>query len=603
MNLKALFNKNFFKENLKKSRGMLAFFLGVVPLINLLVLVIGTKDQVVNFNEMSIITFLGLYFIPVIFGLSLFNFVFKRVATDFVMAKPISRKTMYWTNVLGGIGILFLFVLLNGLIFALFGLFFPNLIIPGAMILDYMIFWFISYVFMFVVTVMAITFSGNLIGSLVVGAIVICLVPFLDVTGIFFRNRNVDYYVNVKNANITNYVCRTQECLDNLSKENYRLNNFLEMTKRVYTTPGAVASASNSRTIFNILGLIKMAILSVIYSMVGYFSFRRRKMENNEVSFKSEFIHYLVKTITFLPVCLVSYEMMKLDFGVGLIVSLVGIFIYYIVYDLVTRKAIYRFKKSILVALFTFILLNGGYLAYDIYTNRKSVVIDEISMIKIADDVEIRDKEIIKMILRDAIVSNGYGEYVTLNRGHYGIYVNISGETQDILNEYYKKIVQDKVKNFNYQSIDYNSLGIKNTKKFKELVQKAMAKGYEEDTGFQVYDYRNHNYQVISVPYLKDEALSRYVLKELNKMMLKTLDKSANGMYVVDCSTEVKTSEELEEVNEIIRIHPEYLKKYLKDENTNIVDGDMCRLRVYNRYNYSAIIGDIDKFIKFMESL
>ena len=85
--------------------------------------------------------------------------------------------------------------------------------------------------------------------------------------------------------------------------------------------------------------------------------------------------------------------------------------------------------------------------------------------------------------------------------------------------------------------------------------------------------------------------------------MLKTLDKSANGMYVVDCSTEVKTSEELEEVNEIIRIHPEYLKKYLKDENTNIVDGDMCRLRVYNRYNYSAIIGDIDKFIKFMESL
>ena len=37
MNLMKLFNKDYFKENLRKSKGLLAFFLGVIPLINILV--------------------------------------------------------------------------------------------------------------------------------------------------------------------------------------------------------------------------------------------------------------------------------------------------------------------------------------------------------------------------------------------------------------------------------------------------------------------------------------------------------------------------------------------------------------------------------------
>ena len=37
MNLKAFFNMNFFKENIKKSKGLLAFLLGIIPIINIII--------------------------------------------------------------------------------------------------------------------------------------------------------------------------------------------------------------------------------------------------------------------------------------------------------------------------------------------------------------------------------------------------------------------------------------------------------------------------------------------------------------------------------------------------------------------------------------
>ena len=40
MNLKACFNFNFFKENIRKSKGLLAFLLGVIPIINIIYLII-----------------------------------------------------------------------------------------------------------------------------------------------------------------------------------------------------------------------------------------------------------------------------------------------------------------------------------------------------------------------------------------------------------------------------------------------------------------------------------------------------------------------------------------------------------------------------------
>lgn len=56
MNLKAFFNMNFFKENIKKSKGLLAFLLGIIPIINIIILIIlltGNEGILVDFNTLS----------------------------------------------------------------------------------------------------------------------------------------------------------------------------------------------------------------------------------------------------------------------------------------------------------------------------------------------------------------------------------------------------------------------------------------------------------------------------------------------------------------------------------------------------------------------
>lgn len=185
MNLMKLFKKfniRFLKENIKKSKALLAFCLGLIPLLNILVLIAIAISlngiEILDFNSISMVTYLGLFIIPIVLAVSLFGFVFKNKSVDFVLSKPLSRSTIYITNIIGGILIITIFMLLNSLIYIFFGLIFSNLVIPFSLILDYFILYLISYIFIFVVSSLAISIAGNLMGSLVLILTIICLVPF-----------------------------------------------------------------------------------------------------------------------------------------------------------------------------------------------------------------------------------------------------------------------------------------------------------------------------------------------------------------------------------------------------------------------------------------
>ena len=146
MNLKALFNFNFFKENVKKSKGLLAFLLGIIPIINVIILIVllTTNERIlVDFNILSFMTYVGLIFVPLSLSITLFSFIFKKNSVDFVMSKPINRRSIYFTNTIGGILIILIYTLINTLIFGLFSLIFSNLTIPFAMLLDYFIYYFV----------------------------------------------------------------------------------------------------------------------------------------------------------------------------------------------------------------------------------------------------------------------------------------------------------------------------------------------------------------------------------------------------------------------------------------------------------------------------
>ncbi|MDE5539044.1 MAG: hypothetical protein K2J20_00985, partial [Bacilli bacterium] len=222
MNLQKSFNYKYFIQNIKKSRGLLAFIFGIVPLLNIIMLIIfiSEKESFITFNTLSVVTLIGSYFIPIVFALSLFGFVFKRKSVDFVMSKPLSRKTIYVTNFFGGLGVLVLFMLLNTTIFGIFSLCFKSVVLPFALLIDYFVLWLISYIFMFVVAVLAITLSGNVMGSIVIILIVSFLYPFFAISNHVLDDSHFNYgYIK----------CTTDTC----APANYNCYNDAECKSKV----------------------------------------------------------------------------------------------------------------------------------------------------------------------------------------------------------------------------------------------------------------------------------------------------------------------------------------------------------------------------------
>ena len=112
MNLKSLFNFNFLKENIRKSKGLLAFLLGIIPIVNIIFLIIlltSSNNNLLDFNMLSFLTYAGIIFIPLSLSITLFGFILRKKSVDFVLSKPISRKSIFLTNTIGGIVIILFF--------------------------------------------------------------------------------------------------------------------------------------------------------------------------------------------------------------------------------------------------------------------------------------------------------------------------------------------------------------------------------------------------------------------------------------------------------------------------------------------------------------
>ena len=143
MNLINLFNFNYLKQNLKKSKGALAVFIGIIPIINILILFMlndnNHSNEVITLPVLSIINFLGIFILPIVISICSFGYVFKKRSVDFVNSMPISRKSIFITNTIGGIAILVLMNLINAIFIYILSNTLSNLTIPTGMIIDYFI--------------------------------------------------------------------------------------------------------------------------------------------------------------------------------------------------------------------------------------------------------------------------------------------------------------------------------------------------------------------------------------------------------------------------------------------------------------------------------
>ena len=101
MNLTKLFNINYLRQNLKKSKVILLIFTLLIPILNTLALImtsINSNNYVPSLLDISVINIVGIYFLPLVISICLFNFMFKKKSVDFINSMPISRKSIFITN-------------------------------------------------------------------------------------------------------------------------------------------------------------------------------------------------------------------------------------------------------------------------------------------------------------------------------------------------------------------------------------------------------------------------------------------------------------------------------------------------------------------------
>ena len=629
MNLKALFNFNFLKENVRKSKGLLAFLLGVIPIINIIFLIVllttSSSSNLLEFDIVSFLTYAGIIFIPLSLSVTLFGFVLKKKSVDFILSKPISRKSLFITNTLGGILVILVFMIINTLIFGLFGLVFESLTIPFGLLVDYFLFWFISYVFMFTVINLAIVLSGNLITSIVVALIILLIVPYLNginyITQDYYSGNN---YIICENSDCKpeSYYCyNDDDCEEHLLNNEYRLYYGKLLTYN-FTAPLVMLNeaANNNDTFYNSMSLIKMIVLSVIYFAIGYFVFKNRKMENNETSFKSSFAHYLVKGITLFPICLLTYAIIEETGAIGWLISIVGIIIYSVVYDLITRREIYKPVKSLIISALLFFLFTGVYASYfKVFDNPEKVIkkVDSITY----EGMKITDTDLINNIIKSLLDKNTMGSSYVYN------FIFTSGNTQyevtEDINETLNSLLQDelniwnkeKIKKFDFNRIhymEYNDTMIPITKELKNIIKDNIHKidefdidSLSETDTLYLYSYHNHHYESVMIPIKLDSELFNKIITYQNELFIKFREKIDYELsYNLNAyDSDVFSDEDYYVFDYVIRSNMTKFINYLKNDNKIDANKDLTYIRVYDMNKaYTITISDVQLFKEEFDS-
>ena len=538
MRLKKWFNFKYLYQNLKKSKSLLIFLLCVIPFINLWMVGVNllSKNYVIDFYDLSTITSLIAFLLPLLLAFVLFDFVFKKSTVDFIMSKPITRKQIYGSNILGGIAFIFIIILLNTIGFTLLG-WLTDLFIPAGAILDYFIYWLVTYIFVFIASVIGISIAGNIISFLVVVALILFLYPCFTLMDYSFRyenSNNVKLECNDKDCLPDEIYCvRNETCLANLENGKY----IYDVDQKYDSTLSTPVNYYNEG--FANASVIKTVILSIIYLVGGYFIFKYRKMENSEVGFKNKYLYKVIKLLTFIPVTYISYVIYSSD-ELLIFLAVIICISYYFIYDLIIKRELTNILKTLLEAIlvsaaFMLIYVLVGFI-YSINPVTLRVP-DEITVefynenTNYYPEVVIKDKDLINEIIQkrdEPLYTN-----ITVDLGS-GYYVS-----RQITEEIYKRIMDYADDNnlgdeytidniIHITSSSNQGLVIPNTLSTREMIVDYLD-SYNESVSLAssvitLYKYEDHELKKLSIDIIDDLELLNYVKNIFNDSFLENFD-------------------------------------------------------------------------------
>ena len=351
--------------------------------------------------------------------------------------------------------------------------------------------------------------------------------------------KNEDYNDRAKviiNDNEYIIECNDKECIpDNYygvgtnAKELAKDNKYIMYLNRklktsTYTIPSNIFFNFDSNfKIYNTVSIIKTFILSLIYIIIGYFLFLKRKMEVSETSFKSVNVHNIVKCLTMVPILSFVYLIIvdsNIDI-ISMLILLVIVIAYYFIYDLITKKSITNLKRNIFTLVFyipLFMLVMKGIDTY--LESKQDFSVDDVKSIKIENvsngnydsrlyNIYFEDKELFNYLL----THTGYGtksgeEYIDVNfklknNQEFNYLFRVSNEDIDNITSIISKNkeVQDYINDIDYDrvyTISLRSLVIdeKYKEELKEVCRKYLPNSIEASSdglNINMYSYTDHD--------------------------------------------------------------------------------------------------------------
>lgn len=633
MNLTKLFNKNYLMQNLKKSKTGLLITTLIVPILTVLIMINSYSDFNDSIFVSNIINLIGMFIIPIVISKILFGYVFKRKSVDFIGSMPINRKTIYITNLIGGILIIFLIQLLTFTSVGITSLFLDYIIINMNMLIDFFIVGLISYTFVFVATNIGMAISGNLITQIAITMLILFLIPFtMDAMQEFRFYEHVEFEmqegenINVDIENIKNYTMPYN------SIKNVFMNN---------------------SQIFNKTSIIKMLILIVIYSEIGMILFQKRKMENTEEAFSNVYVHLVVKGLTLVPIVAIA-TMTHAPFKIILLILTI-MFIYYYIYDIITKRKV-KFKTQILGFIITTVLLFGIFNLGGIINNNEEEKYnkEDIKSIGISQsygtygkyirkqelNYQFQNKELIDEFY-NGIEMNPYTEFDNYTNLYAKIKLKNGKEIESrfyIKSDSYNKIINMINVDKNYVENKKKSLEIKNNdnyviilnnekihgddkEKIIELINKTVDKNiikiknneidYSSKGEIYCYFYKNHELYNIRIPLYIDKELERYSINLINKMSkekIKKIDMEDKDLRV---SYRIRELDKEHLYNNFTTKEKELIK-FIDNENELVdINKKMYTIeltidtskRMDRLYYYTNNIEEINKIIKYDKNM
>lgn len=643
MSLTSLFNFNYLKENIKKSKAIILLCMLLLPTIGGIILLVKCSrgsNFMPSIYEVSGPVLLGMYLVPVILSITLFNFIYKRGSIDFTLSMPINKKQIFLTNTLGGIVIILLMQIINFIITLVISLIYSNMVIDYKMLFDILLIYSISYIFVFTSCNIAVSVSSNKITTIVVTLLILFLVPFIST---FIKNDGF-YYNNYGNARIE---CLNKECTpviyecNSLKCKNDKRNNiYTGYVNRVsdnnYTMPYKLIAGVFLGEEFDSginVSLLKMVFLSIVYIAVGLILFIKKKFEIVGTSFRSEGVHILVRTLTTVPVVCILYVIIK-NLGVSshdfftIILLLVLIFTYLIIYDLITRKRVTNFFKMAicLVIVSSAVCIVGAF-----FDDKKEfeIKVNDIKEITFVDDNNIniastKNKDVINyavsLLLDDNPRGNVYNMYhikahVKGSIYRFNIYV-----TEDDYNYINNKLINDKeyvktldnYKNSRVFGIGYNDnyTGIKENKKLANMVineykntndvLKNVNENSNELLDVTLYIYDNYTVRNTIINADNNKELALNIVKYYNTKTKEHLDNMTNDdIYSYDVNNNFYGI--TDGYNSELYVE---LGKFIVDNIDNDIDvsKDYEYITIHSSYGkYIFVTNNVDELNKIME--